>query len=244
MAFSCPSGSLDTVHAGLTWSSCDGSFLWKYFSFWCCQLCFSSLWCIALKKEKTDGKEILAISWNCFTLRPRVSLVFQKSWAMPAIWENSKNSSACSCCQIFHMSGLPESKNPKSLKFTRVLCCHSIVIYRITGFTWSEWYLLSQYFNLLSILQRRSNTMNTLIPVNFKRLWSRNIWLAAAMTQFIIYKSQEIMIHLEISFLLLMPTPVLDKICQINHNSNAKHLLLYLFDWSRISSLACKIYNS
>lgn len=50
------------------------------------------------------------------------------------------------------------------------------------------------------------------------------------MTQFILYKSQEIFTHLEISFPLLIPTLMLDKVCHINHNSNAKHLLLYLFD--------------
>lgn len=50
------------------------------------------------------------------------------------------------------------------------------------------------------------------------------------MTQFIIYKSQEIMTRLEISFPLLMPTLALDKVCQINQNSNAKQFPLYLFD--------------
>lgn len=160
------------------------------------------------------------------------------------IWENSKINSACSCCQSSHMSGLLESENPKSVKFTCVFFCHSVVIYKITGFTWSECYLLSQYFNLLSILQRLSNTISTWNPVNLKSLWWRNIWLTAGMTQFIIYKSQEIIIHLEINFPLLIPTPVLDKVCQINHNSNAKHPLVYLFDWSWISTLACKINNS
>lgn len=175
MAFSCPSGSLDMVHAGEPWSSCVGSFLWKYFSLGCCQLCFASLWCIALKRKKQMAKKFLQFLEIALHLILMFSLVFQKSWAMPAIWENSKNSSAGSCCHISHMSGLLESKNPKFVKFTHVLCCHSILIYRITGFTWSECYLLSQYFNLLSIIQRLSNTVNTWNPVNFKRLWSRNV---------------------------------------------------------------------
>lgn len=221
-------------------------FMWwglpeEYFSLWCCQLCFASLWCTVLKRKKQLVKKFLQFLEIALHLIP--VLVFQKSWAMPAIWENSKISFACSCCQISHMSGLLESENPKSVKFTCVLCCHSVVIYGITGFTWSECYLLSQYFNLLSNLQRLSNTISTWNPVNLKRLWPRNIWLAAGMTQSIIYKNQEITTHLEISLPLLIRTLVFDKICQINHNFSAKHLLLYLCDWSRISSLACKINN-
>lgn len=169
MAFSRPSGTLDTVHAGVPWSSCDGSFLWKCFSLWCCAL---PVFDVLHLKGKTDGKEMLAISWK---IGPRVTLVFQKSWAMPAIWENTKISCAYSCCQISNTSGLLESENSKSVKFTRVLCCHSVVIHRITGLTWSECYLLSQFVNLLSILQRLSNTISTWNPVNFKRLWSRNV---------------------------------------------------------------------